>query len=1148
MLRVYHSNRLDVLEEIMEFIVERQPLTDALEPEVVLVQSTGMAQWLQMTLAKKFSVAANIQFPLPASFIWDMFACVLPGIPEQSAFNKQSMSWKLMTLIPQMQDEAAFAPLRQYLQDDDNSRKLFQLASRIADLYDQYLVYRPGWLTRWEKGEYVDDAGEAQQWQAPLWQALVRLTADLGQPGWHRANLYRRFIRALENSEVCPAGLPSRVFLCGISALPPVYLQALQALGRHIDIHVLFTNPCRYYWGDIKDATFLARLTQRRRRRHQSDNELTLFKHNDQASTLFNELGEQETANPLLASWGKLGRDYVYLLSELEQYEEIDVFVDIDPDNLLHSVQSDLLELKNSAVMGLTRAEFNQRKDEQDKDEQDNDERDNGEQDKDESFKKKLRLDSQDRSITFHECHSPQREVEVLHDQLLAMLQDDPTLSPRDIIVMVADIDSYSPFIQAVFGNARDERWLPFTISDRRARQAHPALQAFINLLALPDSRFLAEDVLALLEVSALANRFSIDEEGLRYLRQWVSESGIRWGIDDDNVREQSLPATGQHTWRFGLTRMLLGYAMESEAGVWDSVLPYDESSGLIAGLVGQLAELLMRLNQWRQTLSQPRTLQEWLPLCRELLSSFFAPDSETEEALALIEKQWQELIEQGIEAQYGQPVPMVLLRSALAQRLDQQRMSQRFLAGQVNFCTLMPMRAIPFKVVCLLGMNDGVYPRTLAPLGFDLIAQNPQRGDRSRRDDDRYLFLEAISSAQQRLYISYIGRAIQDNRQRYPSVLVEELLDYIANSYCLPGDESVNIDISAQHVRQHIIQQHTRTPFDSENYIGSTEGHSFAKEWLPAANRQGESHGHFIRPLPGEAIEEVTFDQLQRFWRHPVRAFFQQRLGIQFRLDETELPENEPFNLDPLGSFMLNQRLLNALVSEEDTQQLFTRYRAAGELPYGAFGEVLWENQVADMMTLAEKIIAERQERKSLEIDLHIGNIRLTGWLSDVQEDGLLRWRPSVLNVTHGMQLWLEHLVWSAQGWVGESRMYGRKESQWRFPAMDSEQARHYLSELLDGFRQGFAQPLILLPQSGWAWLKSCYDADQDAILWDEATQLKARNKLLSVWEGNVMVEGEGADIWLQRLYRTLDDAYYEAIIAEAGRYLLPLIRFNQG
>lgn len=253
----------------------------------------------------------------------------------------------------------------------------------------------------------------------------------------------------------------------------------------------------------------------------------------------------------------------------------------------------------------------------------------------------------------------------------------------------------------------------------------------------------------------------------------------MRWGLDDDNVRELDLPATGQHTWRFGITRMLLGYAMDSNAGDWQGILPYDESSGLVAELAGQLAELLAQLSHWRQILSEARPLEAWLPLCRQLLDAFFAADSDTEVVLALIEQQWQQAINFGLAARYPDEVPLTILRDDLAARLDQERISQRFLAGQINFCTLMPMRSIPFKVVCLLGMNDGVYPRTLPPLGFDLMAQQVKRGDRSRRDDDRYLFPEAILSAQQRLYISFIGRSIQDNSLRYPSVLVTELLEY---------------------------------------------------------------------------------------------------------------------------------------------------------------------------------------------------------------------------------------------------------------------------------------------------------------------------------------------------------------------------------
>ncbi|EHW9767338.1 exodeoxyribonuclease V subunit gamma [Escherichia coli] len=1121
MLRVYHSNRLDVLEALMEFIVERERLDDPFEPEMILVQSTGMAQWLQMTLSQKFGIAANIDFPLPASFIWDMFVRVLPEIPKESAFNKQSMSWKLMTLLPQLLEREDFTLLRHYLTDDSDKRKLFQLSSKAADLFDQYLVYRPDWLAQWETGHLVEGLGEAQAWQAPLWKALVEYTDELGQPRWHRANLYQRFIETLESATTCPPGLPSRVFICGISALPPVYLQALQALGKHIEIHLLFTNPCRYYWGDIKDPAYLAKLLTRQRRHSFEDRELPLFRDSENAGQLFNSDGEQDVGNPLLASWGKLGRDYIYLLSDLESSQELDAFVDVTPDNLLHNIQSDILELENRAVAGVNIEEFSR---------SDN----------------KRPLDPLDSSITFHVCHSPQREVEVLYDRLLAMLEEDPTLTPRDIIVMVADIDSYSPFIQAVFGSAPADRYLPYAISDRRARQSHPVLEAFISLLSLPDSRFVSEDVLALLDVPVLAARFDITEEGLRYLRQWVNESGIRWGIDDDNVRELELPATGQHTWRFGLTRMLLGYAMESAQGEWQSVLPYDESSGLIAELVGHLASLLMQLNIWRRGLAQERPLEEWLPVCRDMLNAFFLPDAETEAAMTLIEQQWQAIISEGLGAQYGDAVPLSLLRDELALRLDQERISQRFLAGPVNICTLMPMRSIPFKVVCLLGMNDGVYPRQLAPLGFDLMSQKPKRGDRSRRDDDRYLFLEALISAQQKLYISYIGRSIQDNSERFPSVLVQELIDYIGQSHYLPGDEALNCDESEARVKAHLTCHHTRMPFDPQNYQpGNLQ--SYAREWLPAASQAGKAHSEFVQPLPFTLPETVPLETLQRFWAHPVRAFFQMRLQVNFRTEDSEIPDTEPFILEGLSRYQINQQLLNVLVEQDDAERLFRRFRAAGDLPYGAFGEIFWETQCQEMQQLADRVIACRQPGQSMEIDLACNGVQITGWLPQVQPDGLLRWRPSLLSVAQGMQLWLEHLVYCASGGNGESRLFLRKDGEWRFPPLAAEQALHYLSQLIEGYREGMSAPLLVLPESGGAWLKTCYDAQNDAMLDDDSTLQKARTKFLQAYEGNMMVRGEGDDIWYQRLWRQLTPETMEAIVEQSQRFLLPLFRFNQ-
>ncbi|WP_369789841.1 exodeoxyribonuclease V subunit gamma [Rouxiella sp. WC2420] len=1122
MFTVYHSNQLDLLKMLTTSLIEGRPLDNPFEQEVILVQSPGMAQWLQMELAQSFGIAANIAFPLPATFIWDMFTKVLPGIPKESAFSKDAMTWKLMWLLPGKLEQPEFAPLQHYLTDDRDKRKIHQLAARVADLFDQYLVYRPEWLKTWQQGSLVDEELDAsQQWQAPLWRALCEYTQELEQPEWHRANLYERFIQALNKAAVCPDGLPKRVFICGISALPPVYLQALQALGKHIDIHLMFTNPCQYYWGDIQNYAFLARLQSRKRRHYLEKSESGLFRDPALAEQLFNEDGEQNLSNPLLASWGKLGRDHMYLLSQVDGIQEVHAFVDVGNETLLHAIQQDMLDLEDQAVIGMTAETLN-------------------------SSETKRILQASDNSVSVHLCHSPQREVEVLHDNLLAMMEHDPDLTPRDIIVMVADIDAYAPYIQAVFGNAPKERYLPFAISDRKASQSHPALQAFISLLDLPLSRFTSEQVLALLEVPALATRFSIDEDGLRLLRQWVGESGIRWGLDDDNVRELALPATGQHTWHFGLTRMLLGYAMDSRAGDWQGVLPYDESTGLAAELAGHLAELLMQLSQWRIRLSQARSLTDWLPVCHELLMTFFSPEGETEVALALIEQQWQKVLNQGVAARYPDDVPISILRDELASRLDQERISQRFLAGPINFCTLMPMRSIPFKVVCLLGMNDGVYPRTLPPLGFDLMAKQVKRGDRSRRDDDRYLFLEAILSAQNQLYISYISRSIQDNSVRYPSVLVSELLEYVGQSYCLQDDQKLNADESERRVREHLEQLHSRTPFDAGNFDIDAQAPSFASEWLPAAGGLGTPASDFNQPLSELTLTEISLDGLLRFYRHPVKAFFQMRLNVSFLIEETELSDEEPFIVDNLNRYQLNTQLLNSLIEEQDPAILFSHTKASGGLPYGSFGEIFWNKQCEDMAELAAIVREERADSSSIELGLTLQDCKITGWMHQVQDDGLLRWRPAALLARDGLLLWIEHVIYCASGGMGESRIFGRTGTAFRYGNLKPEVAKQHLQQLIDGYKQGLCSPLKLLTKSGWAWLSVCFDKTNGTINSDPEIQNKGINKLVQAWQGDSRVPGEGEDPYVQRVMRQLDSENIQTIIAEAQRFLLPVVQHN--
>ncbi|EML1935586.1 exodeoxyribonuclease V subunit gamma [Providencia sp. 21OH12SH02B-Prov] len=1119
MFQVYHSNQLELLKELIAHLMENEPLSHPFAQEIILVQSPGMSQWLQIELAKRFGIAANIHYPLPATFIWDMFRRVLPDIPKESAYTKQAMTWKLMKILPTVIDEDDFEPLRHYLEHDLDKRKLHQLAGRVADLFDQYLVYRPQWIEKWQQNELIDGLGVNQLWQKRLWLQLVDYTQSLGQSPWHRANLYQSFIDKLSNSQNLHNVLPKRIFICGISSLPPVYLQALSAIAEHTDIHLMFTNPCRYYWGDIHSHSFLAKLQKRKLRHYIDKNEISRFKIEEHAQELFNDEGEQELANPLLASWGKLGRDNLYFISQIDSANEISAFVDTNRNSLLENLQQDILDLENHAQLGTDLRAYST------------------------SIGKRV-LALSDQSVTFHSCHSAQREVEVLQDNLLALFEQDPTLTPRDVIVMVSDIDSYTPFIQAVFGNTATKRYIPFSISDRKALQAHPILQAFILLLDLPQSRFSTEQVLTLLEVSAFAERFDIDESELGLLRRWVNESGIRWGLDDDNVRALSLPVIGQNTWQFGLSRMLLGYAMDSRYGPWNGVLPYDECSGLAAQLAGKLALLVSTLKEWRTLLATERTLDEWQDICQQLIESFFQTDSETELVLTLVTEQWHKILQNAINSGYDEQISLRLIRDELAVCFDDEKISQRFLAGSVNFCTLMPMRSVPFKVVCLLGMNDGIYPRSIPPLGFDLMAEKPARGDRKRRDDDRYLFLEALNSAAKQLYISYIGLSIQDNQVCNPSVLVTELLDYICQSFCLQGDDKLNIDESALRLKKHLVYQHNRVPFAKENFMANSPYQSFASEWLPAAETVLQEGKPFIYELDErERVTDISIEQLLRFYRHPIRAFFQQRLKVHFTIEETELPEDEPFLLDKLQRYKMNERILALLIKDENPQPLYQALKASGQLPAKQFGQLYWEQQINDIAPLAEKIKQQNVQPTDYVIDLQINGIKISGVLRNAHEKGILRYRPAYLTAHDGVQLWIEHLLFNLAVNEGESVALGRENSIWHFSSVKQSDAKNYLEQLIAGYCKGLNTPLLLLNQSGWNWLSACFDKKTKQYDFaSEEIQQKALSILMQSLQGSSMKRGEMEDDYVLRICRNIDQHLIQALLENTQRYLLPM------
>ncbi|TVP87520.1 MAG: exodeoxyribonuclease V subunit gamma [Pseudomonadaceae bacterium] len=1083
---ILHGNRLESLRQLVVDWMRENPLAP-LENEVVLVQSNGIAQWLEMALAADpeqggCGIAAALDVQLPAQFLWRLYRDVLgaESVPSSSPLDKQPLTWRLLRLLPALLDDPAFAPLQRFLADDDDCRKRYQLAERLADLFDQYQVYRADWLNDWAAGQDVirlsrngaRALAEHELWQSALWRAVL---ADVGSEhvSNSRAGVHPRALDALLSAQQRPAGLPRRVIVFGISSLPAQTLEALAALGRFSQVLLAVLNPCQFYWGDIVADRELLR-HQYRRQPAKPDSPLQLDE-----NTL------HQHAHPLLAAWGKQGRDYINLLDvhdERASYEarfaainggRVDLFELPAGETLLQQLQQDILELRPLAE---TRTLWPPLA----------------------SIRRQPQAPAQlshDASISMHIAHSPQREVEILHDQLLDAFGREPTLRPRDVIVMVPDVDTYAPHIQAVFGQYAldDPRYIPFTLADQNQRGREPLLIALEHLLQLPHSRLPVSEVLDLLDVPALRQRFTLVEADLPTLQRWIEGAGIRWGLDQQRRSARGLPDGMEHnSWRFGWRRMLLGYATGMH-GAWGEIEPYDEVGGLDAALIGPLDQLLQALDRHEQALTSAAPPEAWGERLRQLLADFFAASSETDQLLLgqLHESldQWLELC---AEVSLDEALPLNVVAEAWLQGVGQSQLSQRFLAGAVNVCTLMPMRAIPFRQVCLLGMNDGDYPRAQPPLDFDLMANDYRPGDRSRREDDRYLLLEALLSARDSLYISWVGRSIRDNGERPPSVLIGQLRDHLAS-----GWQCADVE---HDLLQALTTEHPLQPFSREYFDGSNARlFSYASDWRVL-------HDSPLLPVTDSALappslsEPIDLMALQRFLRNPVEHFFAQRLKVWFRDAELHSEDDEAFALDGLQRYELSEWLLQrTLASGLDAdwtqvlQQESERLSQRGSLPLAGFGEL---DRQALIAPLAEQLLRYRQllelwdqpVEQPLAVTAEAPGVQLQDWLGGLRSSATLA-GSMLLQLETGRLLdgnpknpsprWkrvlgavCRHLLACANGHAIQGCLIAEDANLLLHPVPPTE-AQAVLQAWLQAWQQGLCQPLPLALETAMIWLQ---------------------------------------------------------------------------
>lgn len=991
MLYLYQSNQLESLAAQFSELTNVQPLTNTFDKEIVWVQSKGMGRFLNLYLAERQGICANIDFTLPASFIWQLMKNTLPEAPEHNIYNLNILNWRILSLLQSGQFNH-FSVIKHYVKLGDIAT--LDLANKIAKLYDQYLVYRPDWINAWTENKLLN-LGEDEAWQQALWQALVAQTQNP-----HRVILWQKLLNRLSAAQ-----LPERITVFGLASLAPMYLDLLSNIAKHIDVHLFTLNPSQEYWGDLIEAQ-------------------TILKQPEDYQNL------SLSGHPLLSSLGKQGQEFFDNLNELTISQEFSVFSQNEHSTLLALLQNDLLHLKLPECSALAQKNLT------------------------------------DKSIQIHSAHSPLRELQILKDCILDILNNDSALTMNDIAVLTPNIETYTALIPSVFGKTGDNIALPFSISDTSIGRNSPLIFAFKALLNFFKKRFEVEHVLDLLETLPISAKFNLTKHDIDTVRYYVQNNNIHWGVDKD-MRKEHGDDSEDFTWIAGLKRLALGFVLSPQPNspllLWQAHVP-DKNSFMHKETLSSFILFLNQLKQTYQTWRIPCTIEQWVERLQKLLGDFFdLEDTENHIPLTQIEQLLIELANNISLSGYAQSLSYELICQQLNLDLDK-KSDHNFLKSGITFCSMIPMRSLPFKVLCLIGLNDADFPRDEKAVNFDLMAPHPKKGDRSRRDDDRYLFLEAIISARQKLYLSYIGQDIRTDESLPPSTLVNELLDTLASMTARSVDS-----LTQQFVIRHPLQAFSKHYFIENN---EHDFFSFQQQFAEALNQSHQEKPSFLADLNLEKqiIQEIYFTDLALFWRNPVRHWLKNNLNWQTNYLENTQQSEEPFSTDKDSERIIMGQLLHDKMNNLPFEHSLEIFEAQNIFPAGQLGQLSREEKITKIKKLTIPDIFKETPLGLIDFNLTVASYHLTGTLTNLYPSGRALVQSTPLNAPEKIVFLLNHLILCASApehvKITQSILLSSESSTTLNP-LDKAQALEILNLWLDYYCLGQTEILPFFPRT---------------------------------------------------------------------------------
>lgn len=874
----------------------------------------------------------------------------------------------------------------------------------------------------------------------------------------HRGLFLRELIQMLALDADYGALLPKRLSVFGVHSLPPILLNCLQTLANHCDVHFYLLSPCKVFWGD--------QLTQQAQIRET----ISSLRHGRQVT-------EQDlVSHPLLASLCQQGREFQNMLMEDIQFAgEFPSFDDPFDENtpcLLHKLQSDLL--KGEVTLPPEPL-------------------------------------SKDDSLTVVSAHSPHREMMILKDRILYWLDLDPDLALKDIVVMAPDIQEYSGLIPAVFHD------IPHSIADRNPALSNTFLAVFLQFLTLCSGRFGWGEVLDLLGREEVYPRFEICEDDLELIRHWVVSSGIRWGLSGAQKQNMGLPGREECTWRSGLDRLMMGYATGEDLDV-EGILPYADIEGSMAAPLGGLSLFCEILEQAGELFARSHTLAEWAEMLAGFAESLFVADDND----GLVELYG---ILTNLGQEYGrlhqERIGYEVIRSWMEGAAEEKRSSAGFLRGQLTFCSMLPMRSIPFQKVCLLGLNDTVFPKNDFHPPFDLLGDTFLPGDRSRRSDDRYQFLEAILSARSSLYLSYVGQSIRSNDKLPPSVVVSELIELVQ----LYGVYE-------------LTDKHPLHGFSLSYFDGSCDLFSYDSQLMEVSSALDGSaqapESWWRGSITQQKKEVITVADLYSFFRNPQKYFVRDVMGVHLGKSMVSMEEHEPFVLDTLQKYLVEQDLVSGAIAGADQVHLRRQIQASGLWPLGTPGDIGFSEKQEELHYFVEQVAAQKDMGREEDrfIEGEFCGLQLSGKLSSFYANGSFIFRYAGLKGKDVLAAWVHHCLSAVcLGDDRETRLLA-KDVELVFPAGSA--AIEDLQELLDLFQTGQQAPSMLMVEPAFSYGVQSEKTEKSGKGDPIAKAVKSVEGILnsgfeSEWE--LLYQEQSPESFLEQEFFDLCDWFYESI-----------------